>query len=334
MKDKDCKPLLWLRLVTHTFKPTNNMEVRDVFKLRKEGKIEEAYAAIRPMYATHKGHYTTICMFWVGADMMELRYKQRRLEEAYKIFLALMRLYPTMDDKELRGQSAMMRAALHVFDHNPKFSMLDFITKWDIHRLTNADWTMGNTGGHPVPSVGMRIVGKVFKEVAGNPTVDMALKAAPILAEALRHSPYNTNNQRYKALIYKIMGKTDKAVNIYRHLIAHHHQSHLYSEFAELVGDAATRKALLCRTIATQREQRFTQKARWQLANLLYNVDNRRARYELDQCIAIRRNAGYNITWQMQNLNANLNGVEPVSEHDEREFYRQQGEIVDKLRIY
>lgn len=108
------------------------MEVRDVFELRKQGRIEEAYNAIRPMYAVHKGHYTTIAMFWVGVDMMRLRYQQRRLTEAHKIFLSLMRLYPTMDDKDKRGQAVLMRAAIFVFDHSTSFSMLDFITHWGI----------------------------------------------------------------------------------------------------------------------------------------------------------------------------------------------------------
>lgn len=310
------------------------MEVRDIFKLRKEGKTEEAYAAIRPMYAIHKGHYTTICMFWVGTDMMQLRYRQRRLEEAYKIFLALLRLYPTMDDTDGRGQSALMRAALVVFDHNPKFSMLDFITKWGIDKLSEDDWTFGKANGHVVPSLGMRIVGKVFKEVTGNPTVDMALKAAPILAESLKHSPYNMNNQRYKAIIYKIMGKTDKAINIYRHLIAHHHQSYLYQELAALVQDERQKVALLCRAIATQREQKFTQKMRLELAGLLYATDKPRARYELDRCIAIRKASGFNTTWQMQNLSASLEGIAPVDEKDEKEFYRLQGAVVDQLRIF
>ena len=302
--------------------------------MRKEGKTEEAYAAIRPMYAIHKGRYTTICMFWVGTDMMQLRYRQRRLEEAYKIFLALLHLYPTMDDTDGHGQSALMRAALVVFDHNPKFSMLDFITKWGIDKLSEDDWTFGKANGHVVPSLGMRIVGKVFKEVTGNPTVDMALKAAPILAESLKHSPYNMNNQRYKAIIYKIMGKTDKAINIYRHLIAHHHQSYLYQELAALVQDERQKVALLCRAIATQREQKFTQKMRLELAGLLYATDKPRARYELDRCIAIRKASGFNTTWQMQNLSASLEGIAPVDEKDEKEFYRLQGAVVDQLRIF
>ena len=286
------------------------------------------------MYAIHKGRYTTVCMFWVGTDMMQLRYRQRRLEEAYKIFLALLRLYPTMDDTDGRGQSALMRAALVVFDHNPKFSMLDFITKWGIDKLSEDDWTFGKANGHVVPSLGMRIVGKVFKEVTGNPTVDMALKAAPILAESLKHSPYNMNNQRYKAIIYKIMGKTDKAINIYRHLIAHHHQSYLYQELAALVQDERQKVALLCRAIATQREQKFTQKMRLELAGLLYATDKPRARYELDRCIAIRKASGFNTTWQMQNLSASLEGIAPVDEKDEKEFYRLQGAVVDQLRIF
>ena len=54
------------------------MEVKDVFELRKQGRIEEAYEAIRPMYAAHQGHYTTIAMFWTASDMFKLRVSQNR----------------------------------------------------------------------------------------------------------------------------------------------------------------------------------------------------------------------------------------------------------------
>lgn len=39
------------------------MTVKEIFELRKQGRIEEAYEAIRPMYAAHRGRYTTLCMF-------------------------------------------------------------------------------------------------------------------------------------------------------------------------------------------------------------------------------------------------------------------------------
>ena len=309
----------------------STMEVSDVLRLRKQGRIEEAYEAIKPMYAVHKGHYTTIAMFWVGVDMMRLRYQQRRLEEAYKIFRSLLRLYPTMDDKDLRGQSAMMRAALLVFGHHPDFSMLDFITEWGIDRLTDDDWTMGQSNGHPIQSIGMRVVGKVFCEVEGKPTVDMALKAVPILAEALKHSPYNMNNQRYKAVIYTIMGKKTKAVNIYRHLLQRHRKSYLYQELAELLDDRGAKIALLCRAIVAQREEKYRQRMRFQLASMLFVDDKRKAKYELDKCIATRKQAGYSITWEMQNLMASLESVQPASEVEQKGFYREQEQVVEAL---
>lgn len=307
------------------------MDVKDVFELRRQGRTEDAYAAILPLYAAHKGHYTTIAMFWVGVDMMRLRYQQRRLEEAYKIFKSLMRLYPTMKDTDLKGQSAMMRAAIQVFEHNNSFSILDFITHWDITRLTDDDWKGTQHEGFMTPSTGMRIVGKVFKEVAANPTVDMALRSAPILAEALKHSPYNRDNQRYKAIIYQIMGKKDKAINVYRHLISRSKKSNEFQELANLIEDERYKIALLCKAITLQRDEKFRQRLRFTLAELLFRQDKARARYELDKCLEARRQAGYTITWAMQNLTASLSEVNPVSDAAEKAFYREQEIVVKEL---
>ena len=309
------------------------MDVKDVFELRRQGRTEDAYAAILPLYAAHKGHYTTIAMFWVGVDMMRLRYQQRRLEEAYKIFKSLMRLYPTMKDTDLKGQSAMMRAAIQVFEHHNSFSMLDFITHWDITRLTEDDWKGTQHEGFVTPSTGMRIVAKVFKEVAANPTVDMALRAAPILAEALKHSPYNRDNQRYKAIIYQIMGKKDKAINIYRHLISRSKKSTLFQELATLIDDERYKIALLCKAITLQRDEKFRQRLRFTLAELLFRQDKARARYELDKCLEARRQAGFTITWAMQNLAASLSEVNPVSDADQKAYYREQERMVKELML-
>ena len=73
------------------------MTVKEVFDLRKQGKIEEAYEAIRPMYAAHKGRYTTLCMFWTAADVFKLRLEQKRVEEAEKILEALKRMLPRVE---------------------------------------------------------------------------------------------------------------------------------------------------------------------------------------------------------------------------------------------
>ena len=84
------------------------MTVKEIFDLRKQGKIEEAYDAIRPMYAAHKGKYTTLCMFWTAADVLKLRLQQGRTEEAEKIYEALKRMLPRIEEitKELDSKKA------------------------------------------------------------------------------------------------------------------------------------------------------------------------------------------------------------------------------------
>jgi hypothetical protein len=83
------------------------MTVKEIFELRKEGKIEEAYRAILPMYRVHHGKYTSLAMFWCAVDMMKLLLSRsvgnddesrNALMEAEKIYLSLQRLLPKLYD--------------------------------------------------------------------------------------------------------------------------------------------------------------------------------------------------------------------------------------------
>lgn len=76
------------------------MTVKEIFSLRKQGKIEEAYEAIRPMYRVHKGYYTSLCMYHCAKDVFHLRLAEGRLDEASKIYQALERLVPFIDDRD------------------------------------------------------------------------------------------------------------------------------------------------------------------------------------------------------------------------------------------
>ena len=84
------------------------MTVREIFDLRREGKIEEAYQAILPMYKVHHGKYTTLAMFWCAVDMMNLLLSravsndataQESLQEAERIYRSLQRLVPNINDE-------------------------------------------------------------------------------------------------------------------------------------------------------------------------------------------------------------------------------------------
>ena len=99
------------------------MTVKDVFELRRAGKVEEAYEAILPMYRVHHGKYTTLAMFWCAVDKMNLlltcvvgadEASLSALAEAERILLSLERLYPKRYDDQGSGKQALdsMRVAL------------------------------------------------------------------------------------------------------------------------------------------------------------------------------------------------------------------------------
>ena len=76
------------------------MTVKEIFDLRKQGRIEEAYEAIRPMYRVHKGHYTSLCMYLCARDVFNIRLAEGCIDEASKIYQALQRLVPFIGDKD------------------------------------------------------------------------------------------------------------------------------------------------------------------------------------------------------------------------------------------
>ena len=76
------------------------MTVKEIFDLRKQGRIEEAYEAIRPMYRVHKGRYTSLCMYLCARDVFNIRLAEGCIDEASKIYQALQRLVPFIGDKD------------------------------------------------------------------------------------------------------------------------------------------------------------------------------------------------------------------------------------------
>ena len=92
------------------------MTVKEIFELRREGRVEEAYNAILPMYRVHHGKYTSLAMFWCAVDMMNLLLGKAvnqneeslaALAEAEKIYLSLQRLAPKIYDESGACQQAV-----------------------------------------------------------------------------------------------------------------------------------------------------------------------------------------------------------------------------------
>ena len=93
------------------------MTVKEIFELRREGRVEEAYKAILPMYKVHHGKYTSLAMFWCAVDMMNLllgkavdasEESRNALQEAEKIYISLQRLVPKIYDESCACQQAVL----------------------------------------------------------------------------------------------------------------------------------------------------------------------------------------------------------------------------------
>lgn len=333
------------------------MTVKEVFELRKQGKIEEAYEAIRPMYAVHQGKYTTLCMYWTASDILKKRIKEQRLDEAEKIFKALLRVLPNIEDKDGKALSSILHEAISLDkaikaaikrgksgacsdsagreQARPKaktFSMLDFVSQLKVERLSDEDWkpitapAVAGTPSHPIPSAAQQLLTCAFHDIQENPTVDNALKAMPLLQEAVRRYPRNKNCQRYMAVVYRIMGEKDKAINIYQELLKHNRDSYLYAELAELTDNPGHKAALFCQAIQNQRQEIFRTGYRLELARLLLDRDNPKAAYELQKCIATRKAQGFGVTKEIQQMLQKLTGVQPVTDAEQQAFYKKMVE--------
>lgn len=185
-----------------------DMEVRDIFELRKQGRIEEAYEAIRPMYAVHKGKYTTLCMFWTANDILKKRLLEERRDEAVKIFQALLRVAPNItDDNDGRVHTALLYDALRLSEEACDFRIVDFLEQFGVEGLTEADW---NTP--PQPCLAQRLLDHAFTEIGKEPTVDNALKAMPLLTEALRRQPDNKQGRTYQDIVKGIIERAEKTL--------------------------------------------------------------------------------------------------------------------------
>lgn len=308
------------------------MTVKDVFELRKQGRIEEAYEAIRPMYAVHQGKYTTLCMFWTAHDILKLRLQAKRIDEAEKIFKALMRVLPNIEDKDGGARKSMMRYALVLGKERKNFSVLEYVGQLDVAQLTDDDWKIitenaeGVALSHPVPPDVRKLLTHAFHELQENPTPENAQKMMPLLQESLRRNSRDKHCQRYLAVAYRILGDREKAVNCYRQMLRRAHDSYLYAELAEMTDDVGQKAALYCQAIQNQRQEKFRTGYRLALARLLIDRDMSRAAYELQKCVATRKASGYHPTREIQQMLNRLDGVQPATDAAQRDFYRKMAE--------
>ena len=298
------------------------MEVKDVFALRAEGRVEEAYKAIVPMYKVHQGHYTTICMFRCGVDMAKLHLTRSETKEAERIMASLQRLYPTMDDKDHSAHQALLNLALQLAKTETEaFSFAQFMDWWGADNLIEDDWKAGESNGHPLPARGQKIATLLFHEARKSDSEQTRRQALTFISTALQHLPRNRNLQRAKAWLLAATGDKEQAVSEYRRLAKYGKEAYIFSELAELTDDTVEQIALTVKAIQLQRSEAFRQKDRLRLALLLADKRPQYARYELDQVITLRQQNKQHNNRQINELLRKLQTATPATKEQQQSFY-------------
>lgn len=326
--------------------------------MRKNGQFEQAYAAVLPMYKEHHGHYTTLCMFWTATDVMRLRIADGRCAEAEQLMAALRHLYPNLQDRDHVAAQTLNRLALLLATKEQElrrlaeykrqgelaeeaqalqFSLLDYMADFGLNYMSEEDWQVGEWNGHPTPSLGQKIISRIYHEVQsaecrvqseeakGQSAEDRdRLEAAlEMVHMGLDRLPRDKHLKRYQANLLYRLGEKEQAVALYRQLVAHSREAYMYSELARMIDDESEQAALLSKAIMNQRMEVFAQKDRLTLAGLLKEFFPQHAAYELQQVVRLRESLGQHPNKTIQRLQEELADVAPVSVADQREFYQR-----------
>lgn len=308
--------------------------IQDIFEMRKNGQFEQAYAAVLPMYKEHHGHYTTLCMFWTATDVMRLRIEAGRCQEAEQILASLLHLYPNLQDKDYCAARTLNRLALLLATKEQElrkqrqdseqpsftFSLLNYMLDFGLNFMSEEDWQATEWNGHIVPSVGTKIISRIFHEVESDNSERLEA-ALQMVMMGLEHAPRNRHLLRYQANLLYRLGDKQRAVALYRQLIERSKEAYLFSELAAMIDDHQEQAALLSKAIMNQRMEVFAQKDRLTLAGLLKELFPRNAAYELQQVVQLRDSLGQRMNRTIQGLQQELADIVPVTKADQREFY-------------
>lgn len=295
------------------------MTVKEVFELRKQGKVQEAWQAIQPLYAEHQGHYTTLAMFWTTSDMVSLYIKNRQIDSVRKLLLQLTKIYPQIDDKDCRAAAAITNSALKLDDLVENFNILFFLPYFQ--KIINTDWKNKKVNDHYVESLPQRVVNHLFRNIEERASEDYIQKVMPFFSLALQHNPKNRNNLMTYARLSFMNGDEQKGKETLSFLALKYRDSKAAEIMVEHTSDEIMKISWLCLAINNQKQEKFRSRLRVSLARLLMPRAKSYALYELRKSRKTRTVFGYHVPEFALQMEEQLTGIEPVTEEQHLNFY-------------
>lgn len=298
------------------------MEVRDIFALRKEGKVEEAYKLISEKYATYHGRHTTMCMFWCTDDMLRKALGRQDYMMARRYLFNMTKIYPAMEGVDHRAVSCIVREAVELDRHVEDFNLIYFMPYFLM--LKDADWLQTTIDNHKVPSLGQQVVNHLMKGLDKR-DAKYINAVSPLFEKAYKLQPRYKENRRHLAQMKVLLGNQDEAIAVYRDLLRHYHDSYLYAELAELLDDDNSKVALLAQAIMNQRMEKFSTGYHFSLALLLEKKAPARSAYEIEEYFRIITKVNGRVSSEAERLRKRLKDVQPVDSSEETAFYKRAG---------
>lgn len=295
------------------------MTVKEVFNLRKEGKLQEAWNNIQPMYAAHQGHYTTLAYFWTANDLLKQCLEEQHHDSARRLLFLMTKAYPNLQDDGGKANCVIVLGALRLDRAIAQFNLLYFMPFFQ--RLNEEDWKAKKVNDHWVPALGQRVVLRLFRHFDQLKDAQEVSLVMDFFSVALHHNPNDLNNLRIWARLQLNIGHKDEAIRIYRQLLKRRADAHTSYALSKLVSDPAERIALLCQAINDQRQEKFRSKMRVELAGLLIDKRESIALYELQKSRLTRQSAGHHVPDYALRMERQLQGVKPASASEERDFF-------------
>lgn len=294
--------------------------MKELLELRRKGRIEEAYQGISRIYSKTKTPYTALALFWGADDMFRLRMKQGNTDAARHLLYEIIKVYPFINDNDLRVNRKIAVNALALDKALTDFNLAYFLPYF--FRLPPRDWQEYPAKGYMVPSVGQQAANRLMARI---PTCDEEYiqKVLPFFRFALSKNPANRDNLRHLAQLYARVGLKLQAVGLYKRLLKSKPESYLFAELAHLTDDFREKVILLTQAILYQKEEIYNVKSRYELAVLLREYMPERAAYEIRKSIAIREARGQNVSNEVERIERLLSEYHAVTEEDEKDFYRR-----------
>ncbi len=166
--------------------------------------------------------------------------------------------------------SCVLREAIKLEqNHKAVFKFTNFLSMWGMDNFTEEDWEQGTKDdGTKYNSTVEQAIVKYAAELKDDKISNVPSDFVNLINKAIERYGKPLYSY-YKARILANAGNTDKALSLYRKLVAKTGQAYLWNDIADIVGDPASKKAAVCKYILSQTDKRYLGGAHLKLAEIL-----------------------------------------------------------------